>query len=177
VIVLPYAFDTTAVWQRIVKIVLTIGGVLLLSVVGGLATGKFGGAIGLAIAAAILFWLVRRVRGFPMGAAGTLTETGIATRPVRVWWYSLPVPVGQYPIDRFESIRVVERVIMPQPGNSGRNTGSVQLVGKGGTPDIEVAFQDIDSAIVIAQDLGTLLHLPVARVDAPGTRTARVTLG
>src|SRR5262249_5384005 len=109
-ITLPYAFDTTTTWQRIVKIMFAVAGVLLLAIIGGLLSGKFGGAVGLSIAIAILWVVVRRVRGFPMGAAGTLTQSEVETCPVRVLWYSLPVPVGRFSIDRFDSIGVIEYV-------------------------------------------------------------------
>jgi hypothetical protein len=65
---------------------------------------------------------------------------------------------------------------MLQPGGSGTDTGSVQLVGKPGTPDIEVAFCDIDQAMEIAQELANLLRLEYGRLDAPGSRAIRLTV-
>ena len=175
-IALPYEFDSSALWRRIVKIVFTLAGLLLLATVACLASGRFGGATGLAIAFAILCLIVRRVRDFPMGAAGRLNATDVETREVKVLWYSLPVPVGRFSIDRFQSIAVVEHVVMPRATGSGTNTGRVLLVGKAGTPDIAVAFTDIDQAIEIARELGNVLGLKWQRLDAPGSRTIRVTL-
>ena len=176
-ITLPYPFDTTLIWKRIVKIAFAIAGVLLFCVVSALLSGKFGGAFGLALATTIFFSLARRVRAFPMGAVGTLTETRVETQPVRILWYSLPVPVGTFSIDRFDAVGVVERLFFPKSGGGATTNGSVQLIGKDGTPDIEVAFRDIDSANVIARELSDLLRLPIKRVDPPGTRSIRVTLG
>jgi hypothetical protein len=176
VITLPYDFDTSALWVRIVRFVFAITAGLLVAIAGALASGKFGGAIGLALALGILWWIGWRTRGCPLGAAGTLTPTDVEVRPVKVLWYSLTVPVGRFSIDRFQSIAVVERVRMLQPGGSGTDTGSVQLVGKPGTPDIEVAFCDIDQAMEIAQELANLLRLEYGRLDAPGSRAIRLTV-
>jgi hypothetical protein len=46
-----------------------------------------------------------------------------------------------------------------------------------GTPNIEIAVGDIDSALAFASTLGGLLHMPVQRMDAPENRTVRVTIG
>jgi hypothetical protein len=177
VIALPYTFDTTAVWQRIVKFAFAGAGALLLLAVGGLASGKFGAGAGLGVMLIILLWMFSRVRRFPMGATGTLTERQVETHPVRVLWYSLPVPVGVFSIDRFTTVGIVEHVVIPRTGGNVTNTGSVQLLGKMGTPNIEIAVGDIDSALAFASTLGGLLHMPVQRMDAPESRTVRVTIG
>ena len=173
---MPFEFDTTVTWRRIIRIVFVVAGFLLLGILSAVATRKFGAAIGFAIAAAILSWIVRRVGSLPMGAAGTLTAAAVETSPVRVGWYSLPVPVGRFSINRFESIALVERVMMSRPGNSTANTGSVQLVGKSGTPTIEVGFLSIGEAMALAEELGALLLLPVRRRDDLGSTTERIML-
>jgi hypothetical protein len=173
---LPYAFDTSAIWRRIVRNVLigAIAGVLL--VVVALASGKVGGAAGLTVALGIAAWIARRASAFPMGAAGVVTDTEVETRPVRVFGYSLSVPVGRFPINQFQRINVVEHVMPLRPGTSGTNTGDVLLVGKPGTPNIQVAFANIDHALEVALELGQLLALDVQRVDAPGSRTVHVSM-
>jgi hypothetical protein len=175
VITLPYRFDTSERWQRLVKMLFAFQGFLMLALAGGIASGKFGGTIGIALALGILAWIARRVRNFPMGAAGILTSTDVETRQVKVLWYSLPMPVGKFLLDHFHSIAVVEHVYVSQSGGGARNTGSVRLVGKAGTPDIEVAFDAIDKAIEVARELANLLPLEYHRVDAPESHTVRVT--
>src|ERR1043166_8664333 len=93
---LPYDFDTTQPWQRIVKIVFAGAAVLLASTGLALATSNYAGAAGLGLCLAVGWLVVRRARGFPMGAAGRLTANGVEVRGVRVLWYDLPVPVGHF---------------------------------------------------------------------------------
>lgn len=171
---LPLEFDTTAVWQGIVRNVqLGLAG-LAAMIPLALVFGNVRGAVGLAVILLVAFVLVRRVRGVSMGAVGTLTAKDVTTRPVKVLWYSLPVPAGRFPIDQFQSIAVVEYT--PQPGRVTRFMGSVELAGRPGTPNVRVAYQPIDSAVQFAQELAQLLELPFARVDAPGTRSFRMTV-
>lgn len=176
VITLPYDFDTTARWRTIVKLVFTVVGLVLVAIGGALINGELGGASALALCLAILTWLLRRGRTLPMGAAGRLTARAIETRAVKVLWFALRVPAGRFSIDRFQSIAVVEQIVLPRPGGTGTNTGSVRLVGKSGTPDIEVAYGVIGEALDVARELAGLLGLEWRRQDAPGSRAIHVVL-
>lgn len=175
-ITLPYDFDTTARWRTIVKLVFTVVGLVLVAIGGALINGELGGASALALCLAILTWLLRRGRTLPMGAAGRLTARAIETRAVKVLWFALRVPAGRFSIDRFQSIAVVEQIVLPRPGGTGTNTGSVRLVGKSGTPDIEVAYGVIGEALDVARELAGLLGLEWRRQDAPGSRAIHVVL-
>src|SRR6185437_13675185 len=98
-VTLPYDFDTTTPWQRIVKITV-------------------------AICVAILAFMVRLVARFPglsFGARGRLTAAEIETRPVSVYGIPLRVPVGRYAISQFAGVRVVQRIIVIRPSNARSN--------------------------------------------------------
>jgi hypothetical protein len=173
---LSWALQKAAVWQRIVKNVLRAAGVLVLLIVVAVATGKVAGAIALTFVLAIVGYLANRVRGFPIGAIGRLTATEVETYPVHVFRLPLAVPVGRFPMNRFQAINVVEHIIMPRTASIGTNTGRVILVGKPGTPNIQFAAAAIDAAWEIGRELGALINLDVKRVDAPGSHTVRVSL-
>ena len=173
-VTLPLEFDTTATWQRIVRNVQLGGAALAALILIALITGNAPGAIGLAAVSLVAYWLVRRTRGFPMGAVGTLTAAEVTVRPVKVLWYSLPVPAGRFPIDRFQSVAVVDYGQMAR--RAGGLLSSVELTGRPGTPDIRVAYLPEQSAAQFAEDLTSIVKLPYERRNAPGVRSSRVTV-
>src|SRR5438477_10301133 len=88
-----------------------------------------------------------------MGAAGRLTASAVTVHPVRVWGVSLNVPSGEFSLDRFSAVGLAERIVVVRPVSIPRNTGSVQLLGRSGTPNIEIMIDDIDTARGFAEEL------------------------
>ena len=178
---LPYDFDTTVVWQRIVKITAALVVALLASIIAAAALGHWGAVAGIAIAVAILAWLANLVRGFPgmsFGAAGRLTADAIETCPVSVWGLALRVPVGRYPISQFSAVRVVQQIIFIVPNSrSNEDIGGVRLVGRDGTPDVEIMSGPISDARSIAADVASKLGLGVERTATEGEKIVEVKLG
>jgi len=52
----------------------------------------------------------------------------------------------------------------------------VQLVGRPGTPNIEVMIDDIDTARAFAEELGATLNLELQSVAVPGQTIRRYTV-
>ena len=173
---LPLDFDSAAPWTRIVKIALTIAAVYAFAVVGLFVKENFlGGAIllvfGLAFSA-----VLRRARRVSMGAAGRLTAGAVTVHPVRVWGFSLNVPSGEFSLDRFSAVGLAERIVVVRPVSIPRDTGSVQLLGRPGTPNIEIMIDDIDTARGFAEELSATLHLELQSVAVPGQTIRRYTI-
>src|SRR5256886_11610428 len=173
---LPLDFNSAARWVRIVKIAVTIAAVYAIAVVGLFVQGNsLGGAVllvfGLAFSA-----VLRRARRVSMGAAGRLTASAVAVHPVRVWGFSLNVPSGEFALDRFSAVGLAERIVVVRPVSIPRNIGSVRLLGRPGTPNIEVMIDDIDTARGFAEDLSATLHLELQSVAVPGQTIRRYTI-
>ena len=176
---LPYEFDTAEPWERIVKTFLLVGGVYVAMVIGLFLEGRSVAGI-FALLFGLAFWLViRRVpREIGMGARGRLSATEVVTRGVRVWRYALNVPVGRFAIDKFSEVAVVERVVVMRPdtGAPRGNTGSVRLVGRNGTPNVDILLAGIEAANAFARELSAALTLPLRELAAPGTTIVRISL-
>src|SRR5205809_3213872 len=165
---LPLDFDSAEPWTRIVKIALTIAAVYVIAVVGLFVKGNFlGGAVllvfGLAFSA-----VLRRARRVSMGAAGRLTASAVTVHPVRVWGLSLNVPSGEFTLDRFSAVGLAERIVVVRSASLPKNSAIVQLLGRPGTPNIEVMTDDIDTARAFAADLSATLNLELTSVPVPG---------
>jgi hypothetical protein len=148
---LPYDFDTAASWEKIVKIFLIISGIYVAMVIGLLLETHFVAGIVTLLFGVALWRMIRVVPGrIGMGARGRLSATDVTTYAVKVWRYSLNVPVGHFPITGFSEVVVVERVVIMRPETAsslnGNNIGSVRLVGRNGTPDIEILDAGLDAA-------------------------------
>ena len=173
---LPFDFDTAAPWTWIVKIALTVAAVYALAVVGLFVQGNFlGGAVLLGFALAFST-VLRRARRVSMGAAGRLTASAVTVHPVRVWGFSLNVPSGEFPLHRFSAVGLAERIVVVRSGSLPRNTGIVQLLGRPGTPNIEVMIDDIDTARGFAEELSAALNLELQSVAVPGQTIRRYTV-
>jgi hypothetical protein len=177
---LPYDFDTADSWEKIVKIFLIVSGIYLAMVVGLLLEAQFVAGL-IAVLFGLALW--RMLRAVPqrigMGARGRLSATDVTTHPVKVWGYALNVPVGRFPISGFSDIAVVERVVVMRPETASSlygNIGSVRLLGKNGTPDIEIVVATIDAANAFASTVSSALKLPVRALAAPGTTIVRISL-
>jgi hypothetical protein len=175
---LPYDFDTARSWEKIIKIFLIVSGIYVAMVLGLLVEARFVAA-GVTFLFGVALWRMLRAvpRRIGMGARGRLSATDVSTRAVKVWSYSLSVPVGQFPIGGFGEIAVVERVVVTRPttGSYG-DIGSVRLVGRNGTPDVEIIVAAIDAANEFARELSARLKLPLRALAAPGTTIVRVSL-
>ena len=177
---LPYDFDTAATWEKIIKIFLIVAGVYAATLFGLVLQGQFVAGIVLSV---IGFALWRMIRLIParigMGARGRLTAADVTTRTAKVWRYSLNVPVGRFPISQFSEVAIAERVIVIRPetvSGSLSNTGSVLLVGRNGTPDIEMMVDTIEAANAFAKELSATLGLPVRPLATPGSRITEIHL-
>ncbi|HWH50053.1 MAG TPA: hypothetical protein VN651_00800 [Gemmatimonadaceae bacterium] len=178
---LPYDFDTTTSWQQIVKITAAIVAALMAAIIAAAAMGSWGAAAGIAVCVAMLGFVVRRAARFPglsFGAVGRLTTDAVETRPVAVYGIPLRVPAGRFAIDRFTGVRVVQRIIVIRPSGSRSNEdiGSVSLVGRTGTPDIEIMFGPIGAAKTMAGEVASRLGLAVERTAAPGGKVVEVNI-
>src|SRR5438874_330244 len=173
---LPLDFDTAAPWTQIVKIALTVAALYAMVVVGLFVKGNLlGGAVLLAFGLAFST-VLRRARRVSMGAAGRLTASGVTVHPVRVWGFSLNVPSGEFSLDRFSAVGLAERIVVVRSASMPRDIGIVQLVGRSGTPNIEVMSDDIDTARVFAEELSAVLHLELKSVPVPGQTIRRYTV-
>ena len=162
---LPLDFNSAEPWTRIVKIPLTIAAVYVIAVVGLFGKGNFlGGAV------------LRRARRVSMGATGRLTASAVTVHPVRVWGVSLNVPSGEFSLDRFSAVGLAERIVVVRSASLPRNSGSVQLLGRPGTPNIEVMIDDIDTARGFGEELSATLNLELQSVAVPGQTIRRYTV-
>ena len=173
---LPLDFDSAAPWTRVVKIALTIAAVYAIAVVGLFVKGNFlGGAVLLVFALAFSV-VLRRARRVSMGAAGRLTANAVTVHPVRVWGFSLNVPSGEFSLDRFSAVGLGERIVVVRSASIRGNSGSVQLLGRPGTPNIEVMIDDIDTARGFAEELSAALNLELTSIAVPGQTIRRYTM-
>ena len=173
---LPLDFDTAEPWQTIVKIALAVAAVYAIAVVGLFVKGDFLGGGFLLVFGLAFSAVLRRVRRVSMGAVGRLTASAVTVHPVRVWGFSLNVPSGEFSLNRFEAVALVERVVVVRRWTASGNTGAVELMGRPGTPNIEVMMSDIDAARPFAEELSAALNLELKAVAAPGQTIRRYTV-
>ena len=173
---LPLDFNSAEPWTRIVKIALTIAAVYVIAVVGLFGKGNFVGGAVLVVFGLAFYAVLRRARRVSMGAAGRLTASAVTVHPVRVWGFSLNVPSGEFALDRFSAVGLAERIVVTRSGSLPTNSGIVQLLGRPGTPNIEVMIDDIDTARGFAEELSATLNLKVESVAVPGQTIRRYTV-
>src|SRR5437660_412334 len=112
----------------------------------------------------------------PLATRTTRGASGVTVHPVRVWGFSLNVPSGEFSLDRFSAVGLAERIVVVRPVSIPGDTGSVQLLGRPGTPNIEVMIDDIDTARGFAEELSATLHLELTSVAVPGQTIRRYTV-
>ena len=95
---------------------------------------------------------------------------------MRVWGFSLNVPSGEFSLDRFSAVGLAERIVVIRSASIPENSGIVQLLGRPGTPNIEVMIDDIDSARAFAEELGATLNLKLESIAVPGQTIRRYTV-
>jgi len=166
-IALPYTFDTSDVWRKILRGAFSLTSFLGACMLITLVTGYWAKAASLAVCTAMLFFFSRLFLRFQTGSVGTLTADRVVIEPNRVLWFSLPGPVGTYTLDRFSAVRVEYSPGPVQPGVQGGPNEIVWLVGKPGTPNVAIARTDDRAGRVVGQEFGALLKLPVEELNAP----------
>jgi hypothetical protein len=159
---LPLTFDTAAIWQTILRRTLIGLGIIAASLVVVAILGKVAAAVQLTLVMLLAFFIARRVRGFPMGAAGTISAAEVTTHPVSSFGIALAVPVGHFPLSAFRSIVVEEGMIFHAASDDPR-FGRVYLVGDGATPRIHVFTGKVDAARQFANELSGLIGISLAK--------------
>ena len=173
---LPFDFDSAERWTRIVKLALTIAAVYAIAVVGLFIKGNFLRGTVLLLFGVAFYAVLRPARRVSMGAAGRLTASSVTVHPVRVWGFSLNVPSGEFSLDRFSAVGLAEHIVVVRSASLPRNFGILQLVGRPGTPNIEIMSDDIDTARGFAEELSATLKLELTSVPVPGQTIRRYTL-
>ncbi len=174
---LPFDFDTAEPWQKIVKIALMIAAVYTIAVISLFLKGNLLGGSLLVLFGLAFYAMLWRARQISMGAKGRLTRDGVTVHPVRVWGFSLNVPSGEFALDRFAAVGVVERIMIGLPNRASQSdSGTVQLMGRPGAPDIEVMIGDIEAAQAFAKELSAALNLELKDVPVPGQTIRRYTV-
>ena len=176
-VTVPFRFDTTYIGTLVFRAAVWLDGVLLLGLVGKILVGDLLTALGIA-------FLCVFVGGFGLvifrkagGSVGTLTLSEVTVEPARLYGFTAAGPRGRFPTTHFGSVRVDWRPRVPMPGvqmSAGINERII-LVGRDGTPDIEVAHLTDESGRAFARELGALLSLPVEERPAPGVHGERRT--
>ena len=164
---LPYEFDTSDVWQLILKGTIGLTLLITLAMLYTLVSRQWAAAVPLAVSGAMLFFITRLFLRFQTGSAGTLNADRVVIQPNRLLWFSLPGPVGTYALDRFSAVRVEFSMGPVQPGVQGGPNEVVWLTGRPGTPDIALARTNDGAGRGVGRELGALLNLPVEEVGAP----------
>src|SRR5438477_5433443 len=174
---LPLNFDTAEPWQTIVKIALMIAAVYTIAVISLFLKGNLLGGSLLVLFGLAFYAMLRRARRISMGAKGRLTRDGVTVHPVRVWGFSLNMPSGEFALDRFAAVGVVERILIGLPNRTSQSdSGTVQLMGRPGTPNFEVMIGDIEAAQAFAEELSAALNLELKDVPVPGQTIRRYTV-
>jgi hypothetical protein len=173
---LPLDFDCTDAWQKIVKIGLALAAIFSIVVVGLFLQRNLVGGGFLLLFGLAFYALLRRANRMSMGAQGRLTRDSVTVHPVHVWGFSLNVPSGEFSLDRFSAVGLAEHIVVDRPVGIPKNTGIVQLVGRPGTPNIEVLIDDIDKARPFADELSAALNLELTSVAVPGQTIRRYTV-
>lgn len=173
---LPLDFDSAEPWQKIVKLALVLAAVYAIVVAGAFLQGKILGGAFLLLFGLAFSAVLRRARRVSMGAKGRLTRDSVTVHPVRAWGFSLNVPSGEFALSRFEAVGLVERVVVVPNWSALGDTGTVRLMGRPGTPDIDVMTSDIDAARPFAAELSAALNLELKSVAVPGQTIRRYTV-
>jgi hypothetical protein len=162
-ILLPYDFNTSRVVKQVLGAALSLLVLLTLGILYSvLITHDRAAALQLLITFLVAGYFARLFFQHLTGSAGTITEDRIVIRPVELLGMRLPGPVGEFPLGRFEAVRV-ERVTNPigipletQIGPHER----VCLIGKEGVPDILIARTSDDEGRRVGRELAAALNLP-----------------
>jgi hypothetical protein len=163
---LPYRFDTTPVIKLILRGVLGV----LLVVVGGvvyslLVSRDRVAALQLFLVTLIVLYFGRLFLRNLETSRGAVDRTQVVVEPVTLYGIRLRAPVGQFPLSRFQAVKV-QRMSPPEFAHI-RSHERVMLVGNQGTPDILLARTSEDAGRALGRDLATALDLPYQEEHAP----------
>ena len=172
---LPYRFDTSYVGTRVFKAAACLEAILLLGLVVKLLAGNVLDALGIVVLLLLVGGLGLTIFRKAGGSTGMITTSEITVQPVTLFGFKTTAPEGRFPVAHFEAIRIEWRPRVASPGvqmSPGLNE-SVYLIGKAGTPDIEIARLTDESGRGLARQLGEWLALPVVEQPAPGVHGTR----
>ena len=164
---LPYEFDSSGVIKVILRLVLSLLGIV---VVPGIAYSLFishstAGVALLIVVGVSVIGFGRLVLKNLLVAHGTITAEVVVVRPVKLFGLRLAGSAGRFPIHQFEAVRV-ERSSGPVDAQGGPNE-MVSLIGRDGTPDILVARTESGAGMSLGHELATALRLPYQEQQTP----------
>lgn len=164
-VTLPYNFDTSSIWQSILKKGSWLVGVIAAGILYSLALRHFGAALHLTLSGALLLWFGWLFFKHSDGSIGTITKDSVEVLPGKLYGYPLPGPSGKFSLRRFTSVRV-EHVSAPiDPEVRGGPHQRVYLIGDSETPSILIARADEHSQM--GQEIAGVLSLHCEETSAP----------
>jgi len=167
-IALPYRFDTSTVWQWILKYAFALNAVLVARILFTvLVSHEWARAVGLVVVELVVLYFTRIFVTYQTGSVGTLFADRIVVEPNVLLGIPLPGPKGTYALDRFSAVRVELRSGPIGPGVQGGDNEVIWLVSTPGTSDIALARTEDRAGRAVGRDFGALLRLPVEEVGAP----------
>src|SRR5947209_5655551 len=141
-VALPYNFDTSNVWQGILKKGSWVVVVIAAGIVYSLVLRHFAAVVQLSLCGAVLLWFGRIFFKHSDGAIGTITQEGVVVQRGELYGHRLPGPSGKFALRQFKSVRV-QRVAAPTNSDfPGMPHQRVYLVGDAKTPSILIARAD-----------------------------------
>jgi len=165
-VTLPFRFETGRVVQQILSGVLALiaiaaaGALYSLLVSRSLAT-----ALQLALIGAIAAYFGRKFRLNLTTSTGTITAESVKVEPAQLLGIRLAGPSGQFPLSRFEAVRV-DRVTL-STNVQVRPHERVYLAGRSGTPDILVARTSAGQGPALGHRLAAAIELPYQEQVVP----------
>jgi hypothetical protein len=164
-IALPYRFDTSDVWRKILKGAFGFNALLVFAIiVSVLIQHQPLKALGLAVMALVVLGFTMVFVRYQTGSVGTLLADRVVIEPSVLLGIPLPGPKGTYALDRFAAIRVEMQFGPLGTATPSRPYELVWLVGKPATPDIVLARTEDGAGRDVGRELGALLSLPVEEV-------------
>ena len=103
-----------------------------------------------------------------------MTLSEVTVEPARLYGFTAAGPRGRFPTTHFGNVCVEWGPRVPRPGvQMSAGNERIILVGRDGTPAIEVARLTDESGRAFARERGALLSLPVEERPAPGVHSER----
>ena len=163
-VTLPYNFNTSSVWQGILKKGSWLLGVIAVGIIYSLVARHFAAVLQLSICGILLVWFGRIFFRNSSGSIGTITRQGVVVQPGEVYGYRLPGPSGEFALNRFKSVRVEHLAGPTDPGTQGGPHQRVYLIGNADTPSILIARANDRSQV--GQEIAAVLNLPCEQTQA-----------
>ncbi len=164
-VTLPYSFDTSNIWQGILKKGSWLVVLIAAGIVYSLVLRHFAAVLQLSLSGALLLCFGRIFFENSDGAIGTITQDSVVVHAGELYGHLLPGPSGKFALDRFTSVRV-EHVAAPgRPDTRGEPHQRVYLIGNAETPSILIARADSRSQV--GQEIASAVRLPCEEVHRP----------